>query len=89
MGQGRTDAGDITGKCLVPLFRSLMDFKLYPVVHLFQLKIFIYLFMRDTHREAETQAEGAAGSMQGALHGSRSQDPGIMPWAKGRQMLNY
>ena len=27
---------------------------------------FIYLFMRDTQREAETQAEGEAGSMQGA-----------------------
>ena len=25
-----------------------------------------YLFMRDTQREAETQAEGEAGSMQGA-----------------------
>ena len=28
-------------------------------------KDFIYLFMRDTQREAETQAEGEAGSMQG------------------------
>ena len=27
---------------------------------------FIYLFMKDTQREAETQAEGEAGSMQGA-----------------------
>ena len=27
---------------------------------------FIYLFMKDTEREAETQAEGEAGSMQGA-----------------------
>ena len=36
-------------------------------------KDFIYLFMRDTHRErergAETQAEGEAGSMQGAQCG--------------------
>ena len=32
----------------------------------------IYLFMRDTHteREVETQAEGEAGSMQGARHGT-------------------
>ena len=30
------------------------------------LKIVIYLFMRDTQREAETQAEGEAVSMQGA-----------------------
>ena len=29
-------------------------------------KDFIYLFMRDTEREAETQAKGEAGSMQGA-----------------------
>ena len=26
----------------------------------------IYLFMRDTEREAETQAEGEAGSLRGA-----------------------
>ena len=29
-------------------------------------KDFIYSFMRDTQREAETQAEGEAGSSQGA-----------------------
>ena len=27
---------------------------------------FYYLFMRDTQREAETQAEGEAGSLRGA-----------------------
>ena len=32
----------------------------------FLKKYFIYLFMRDTETEAETQAEGEAGSMQGA-----------------------
>ena len=32
---------------------------------LFFFKKFIYLFMRGTHREAETQAEGKAGSPQG------------------------
>ena len=32
-------------------------------------KDFIYLFMRDTKGEAETQAEGEAGSMQGAQYG--------------------
>ena len=46
----------------------------------------MYLFMRDTHREAETQAEGEAGSMQGARHGTRSQDPGVMLWAEGRHL---
>ena len=30
------------------------------------LKDFLYLFMRDTEGEAETQAKGEAGSMQGA-----------------------
>ena len=32
----------------------------------FLFKDFIYLFMKYTEREAETQAEGEAGSMQGA-----------------------
>ena len=40
--------------------------------------------MRDTQREAETQAEGEGGSPQGAQCGTRSQDPGTMPRAKGR-----
>ena len=35
--------------------------------------------MRDTQREAETQAEGEADSSQGARCGTRSPDPGIMP----------
>ena len=38
-------------------------------------KRFYLLFMRDTKREAETQAEGEAGSMQGAQCGTQSQDP--------------
>ena len=36
-------------------------------------KDFIYIFMRDTERDAE----GEAGSPQGAQYGTRSQDPGI------------
>ena len=35
-------------------------------------------------REAETQAEGEAGSVPGARHGTRSPDSRITPWAKGR-----
>ena len=31
---------------------------------------FIYLFMKDTKREAETQAEGEAGSLWGAQCGT-------------------
>ena len=45
---------------------------------------FYFLFMRDTQREAKTQTEGEAGSMQGARCGTRSRNWGIMPWAKGR-----
>ena len=40
----------------------------------FPFKDFIYLFMRDTEREAETQAEGEAGSLQGARCGTQSWD---------------
>ena len=43
------------------------------------LKDFIYLVMKDTEREAETQAEGEVGSMQGARCGTRSWDCGITP----------
>ena len=41
--------------------------------------------MIDIEREAETQAEGEAGSMPGARRGTRSQDYRIIPWAKGRR----
>ena len=34
--------------------------------------------MRDTEKEAETQAEEEEGSMQGAQCGTGPQDPGIM-----------
>ena len=40
--------------------------------------------MRNTQKEAETQAEGEAGSMQGARYGTRSWNSEIMPRAKGR-----
>ena len=43
--------------------------------------------MRDTDREAETQAEGEAGSMQGARCGIRSRGSKIRPWAKGGTKL--
>ena len=41
--------------------------------------------MRERGREAETQAEGEAGSLQGAQCGTQSQDPGVTTWAKGRR----
>ena len=48
----------------------------------FKKKDFTYLFMRDREREAETQAKGEEGSLQGARCGI---DPGIprsCPWPK-------
>ena len=48
---------------------------------------FLCLFMRDTEREAETQAEGTAGSMRGAQWGTPSQDPGVIALSL-RQTLN-
>ena len=53
-------------------------------VYLHFLKDFIYLFLRDREREAEPQTEGEAGSLQGARRGTRSWDPGVMAWARGR-----
>ena len=52
----------------------------WEVIFIF-LKDFIYLFMRD--REAETQAEEEAGSMQGAQRGTRSGASKIRPPAEG------
>ena len=40
--------------------------------------------MRETHTEAETQAEGEVGSIQEAPRGTQSQDSRITPWAQGR-----
>ena len=43
------------------------------------LKDFIYLFMRDIEKEADTSAEGEVDSLWGAWCGTQSQDPGITP----------
>ena len=40
------------------------------------------MYSWETQREAETQAEGEAGSMQEARSGTPSQDSGITPRAK-------
>ena len=46
--------------------------------------------MRDTQRGAETQAEGEAGSWQGARCGIRSQTPGSCPEPKtDAQLLSH
>ena len=44
---------------------------------------FLFIHERHTQREAETQAEGEAGSMQGARCGTWSWVSRIMPWAEG------
>ena len=54
---------------------------LFPFIYFF---LRFYLFTKDTQREAETQAEGKPGSMQGARCGIRSQVSRITPWAKCR-----
>ena len=58
---------------------------------LFILKniLFIYSWGRERERArmAETQAEGEAGSMQEAWHGTRSQDSKIKAWAEGGAKL--
>ena len=43
--------------------------------------------MRDREIGAEIQAEGEAGSLQGARCGTQSPDSRIMPWAEGGAKL--
>ena len=49
---------------------------------LFIFKDFIYLFVRDTQREAETQTKGETVSSQGAPCGTLSPDTGSRPEQK-------
>ena len=51
------------------------------------LKRFYLFIHRDREREAETQAEGKARSMQGAQCGTRSWVSGITPWTEGGAKL--
>ena len=72
----------------------LLWYEAFNILHLqvrfFFFLSFIYLFMRDTQREAETQAEGEAGSMQGAQHGTRFPVSRMRPWAEGSaKSLSY
>lgn len=68
-------------QCHLP-FSGTAKKKTLSVYNIFNLdfkKYFIFLFMRDTQREAKTQAEGEAGPPRGAQCGTRSQDPWIVP----------
>ena len=50
-------------------------------------KDFVHLLMKDTQREAETQAERKAGSTQGAQYVTRSQNSSITPRPEGRRPI--
>ena len=53
-------------------------------MYFFFFKINLFIHERERERGVETQAEGEAGSTQGARCGARSRDPRITPWAEGR-----
>ena len=60
----------------------------HSIIYHFMIYNFIYLFMRGTERD--TQSEGEAGSMQGAHHGTRSQVPRITLQAEdGAKLLGH
>ena len=63
-----------------PLF-PILSIKCFFPISIFLKILFIYLW--ETQKEAETQADGEAGSMQGAWCGTPSQDCKITPWAEG------
>ena len=55
----------------------------HPGIPLYIFKKILFIYSRERKREAETQAEGEAGPMQGARRGTLSQVSRIRPWAKG------
>ena len=62
---------DRGGSCTaLQMYKLAMNRSFENVNFLNYFLYFIYLFMRDTEREAETQAEGEAGSMQRARCGT-------------------
>ena len=63
---------------------SLKKKRFYLFIHASVWVCVSHLKKRERNREAETQAEGEAGSIQGARWGTQFQDSGIMPWAKCR-----
>ena len=69
------------------LFLPHNDQPLSPILTVFFFIRFIYLFMRDTQQEAETQAEGETGSPQGARCGTWSQISGSHPEPKADAQL--
>ena len=82
-------SGSLHGACFslcLCLCLSLSVFlKNKKIKYFFKKILFIHETQRE--REAETQAEGEAGSMQGALCGTRSGVSRITPWAEGGAKL--
>ena len=66
----------------VRIFFKYLEVGLFSSNILFLKILFTYSW--ETQREAETQAEGEAGSLWEAWGGTWSQDPRITTWAKGR-----
>ena len=64
-------------KSLLP---SIPTCKIFGWEFLFFFKDLIYLFMKDTQKESETQAEGEAGSLQGSP--MRDSIPGLWDHAR-------
>ena len=63
---------------LVPrICRPIESAQRYTKIQQFFFQDFIYLFMRHRERDAETQVEGEAGSLQGSRWETQSQDFGI------------
>ncbi|CAD7688446.1 unnamed protein product [Nyctereutes procyonoides] len=59
--------------------------KSYHLLSICYVSVTVLVFYIEREREAETQAEGEAGSMPGARRGTRSPDSRIAPWAKGKR----
>ena len=68
----------------VLVFIYFLLFSFLVAIIIFFKRFYLFIHERHTEREAETQAKRKAGFMQGPQCGTRFQDPGTTPWAKGR-----
>ena len=66
-------------RIFISVFKAFHN--LIPIYFLF-FKFYLFIH-RDREREAETQAEGEAGIIQRARHGTQSRVSRITPWAAG------
>ena len=73
-----------------PQFPQQVEFFFFFRFYLRFLKDFIYLFMRDTEKEVETQAEGEAGSIREPGSELDPRTPGSLPEPRADvQPLNH